>query len=168
MRAQGKWSEAKLRGENFPLQIHGRTPGELFIGGEKLWKWNGKRAQEIAAPDHDTVSRLWVTGDDRLVGGSNSMSITDSAGGWQPLDMPMKSFGTLAQFRGVIYAGTMGAGVARVWPGPGAAVSPPCIVDRLVDIGDALLTTGRGPTLIGDGSHWDVVQIPECEIGKLP
>jgi hypothetical protein len=150
----------------FPLQVHGRASTEVFVGGETLFRWDGKKLSAMESPEDDTIAVLQVTADDRLVGGDTYMSITTPAGTWERLPMPMKEFRTMTELGGVIYAGTLDGGVARVLPGPGVAVTTPFNVALLANLGDALLASGDGQTFVGDGTRWEPIQVPAYEAGQ--
>ena len=168
IRTKGTWTQHSLGGDKTPYQIHGRSPAEVFIGGETLHKWNGATVEEIDGPDDgDIIDALWVTSDDRLVGGDSEMSITEADGSWSPLAVPAVNYGNLEEFRGIIFASS-GDGVAQVLPPLPDLVSPPAALARIVNVGDALIAIGNDVALVGDGTTWSAIQVPSCEVGKRP
>lgn len=161
------WSQHKLRGEDAPYQIHGRTPSEVFIGGDTLWRWDGRAPKRIEPPDDDSADAVWVTADNRLVVGYTYLSITNATGGWERLATPGETVGVLAELNGALYA-TTSRGVVRVTPGGCALVSPLADVDQMSVVGDALVAMGDNLSLVGDGTSWQPIQVPWCEMGKRP
>jgi hypothetical protein len=166
IRSKGTWKKHSLKGSEFPIQVHGRDPSEVFIGGEPLLKWNGKKVEEIEGPDDgDLICGLWVTADERLVGGDTDMSITTPEGGWKRLRTPVKNFGTLTELDGVIYA-TSREGMVRVLPPKAEVVSPKLDVKRVANVGDALIALGEAFSLVGREKSWKKITVPELEAGK--
>lgn len=161
------WSHHKLRGEDAPYQIHGRTPSEIFIGGDTLWKWDGHAPKRLKAPKDDSPDAVWLTADDHLVVGSTFLSVGNAAGDWERLTTPVEDFGVLAELNDVLYA-TTGQGVMRVMPGGCAMVSPPVDLDRMSAVGDALVAISDDVCLVGDGTSWQPIQVPACEMGQRP
>jgi hypothetical protein len=168
VRQSGTWKKHKLPKCRFPFQIHGRSPSEVFIGGETPYRWDGKRPQRFEDPDDDTLHAIWVTEDDRLVGGGTHMSITTKTGDWDRLKMPGKSFGMLMEFDGTLYVSDQDRGVARVLPQPGKIVSPPFEPLMIYRVGDGLIAISDDTTMVFDGKAWKPIRVPKCEVGNTP
>lgn len=168
VRTGGVWKHHPLDGEGFAYQIDGRVRTEVFIGGEMLHKWDGQRAQPVEGPKDDSISGVCVTSADQLVGGNTYLSVAQGDGSWVRIDTPTREFGMLAEHRGVLYATASSAGVMRVLPPPAVLVTPPYEIDRLIDVGDALLAVGDDVSLVGDGTTWTPIRVPLCEFGQLP
>ena len=167
VRAKGVWKRHSLKKQGGAHQIHGRDPGEVFIGGDPLLKWNGKSLEEVGTPeDGEIVSSVWTTTDDRLVGGSRGMYLTDDQGDWSALAVPEANYGDLTELDGVLFAAS-DAGLVQVRP-PKAAPLDKNRIFRLANIGDAVVAIGKEASIVGDGKSWKKIKVPVCEFGKKP
>ncbi len=146
----------------------GETERILFIAAETPYRWDGKRPQRFQDPDDDSLHAIWVTEDDRLVGGNRYMSITTKTGDWDRLKMPGKSFGMLMEFEGTLYVSDRDLGVARVLPPPGKMVSPRFEPDVIYHVGDGLVAISDDTTMVFDGKTWKPIRVPKCEVEKTP
>jgi hypothetical protein len=167
IRSSGIWKRHSLRGQAGPYQIHGRGPADIFIGGDPLLKWDGKALGEVGGPeDGEIITTVWVTPDDRLIGGTRSMYVTTADGEWQPLGVPEANYGNLMELDGVVF-GSSDAGLVQVRPAQSGFVNLNKFV-RLTSVGDALVAAGDAVSIIGDGKVWEEIQMPLCEVGKRP
>ncbi len=167
VRTNGVWKRQGLKGQAGPYQIHGREPTEVFVGGDPLLKWDGKALAEVASPeDGEILTTVWVTSDDRLIGGARSMYLTEPDGQWQPLPVPEANYGNLMELNGVVFASS-DAGLVQVRPPHAGFVDTNKFV-RLVGVGDALIAVGDSVSIVGDGKTWPEIQMPLCEAGKRP
>lgn len=166
VKRDGQWT-AHLAPNDMKLgSVHGRDPNDMFVGGEQLLHFDGTRLEEIENPDH-SVRVVWVTADDRLIGGWDLLSITTASGSWDPID-GIQDVMDLAEWKGEVYAGTFDEGVLKVYPGGVSRVSPPFGVTKLFAIDSGLLAVRKEVAQLFDGRTWQRVAIPECEIGKRP
>jgi hypothetical protein len=168
IRTNGTWKRHRVKNETPPYQIHGRKPDEVFIGGDPLRKWNGKSLEEVASPDDgEIIKAVWVTDDDRLIGGGRSLYTTDEEGAWHALEVPLANLGHLEELGGVVYCASDG-GLVQAKPPQAGFVTAPVNLPFLANVGDGLIAFGDETALVGDGKTWKEIQVPSCELGKRP
>jgi hypothetical protein len=169
IRQDGKWQMKRPPGEGLPYQIDGSDPKQVFIGGSELAQWNGSKLTVLEAPDDDIIDGLALSADDRLVGGNSYVSVSEADGGWRRIATPTKRFYAYARWRDHVYTLSSKSGVLRVYPGPVEVLTRPLKGPvGLVAVGDGLIALSREAVLMFDGSQWTEIQIPTCELGKLP
>lgn len=167
VRQGGSWSMLPSLGGT-PFQIHGRHLNEVFVGGTELAKYNGKTLEPLDPPEDDSISALWVTSDDRLIGGNTYMSITNSDGDWERIETNESDFYNLVEFDGHIYASTFDEGIVRVYPHTPTQVTPAFETNAIISLGDGLIAVGDDESMIFDGNEWSAIQVPVCQEGKTP
>ncbi len=168
IRSADGWVRHDAPGEGFPHQIHGRKPDEVYIGGDQLVQYDGTALVELEGPDDDAIPALWVTQDDRLLGGDTRLSITNADGGWERIATKIGDFLVMAEFGGHVYAATYEGGVARVHPGVPERVTPEFDVDRVVSFSDGLVAPGEPHSMVFDGQTWRSISVPTCHVGATP
>lgn len=168
VRLGGAWKQYQVPGEGFPLQMVGTSPQQIYVGGPELCLWDGTTLTALEGPPWDNTDCLAITPDDRLVAGSEYVSVSRPDGGWEKLDTPMRGFAAFARYKDTIYALSHEDGVASVYPGPVTAVTRALEATTLVSVGDGLVAIGDDGVLVFDGSQWSEIEIPLCEVGKLP
>ncbi len=122
----------------------------------------------MAAPNRDNATALWVTQDDRLLAGDRNLSMLGANGRWAPMALPFRDVSSLMELSGEVYASVVERGVARVLPAPAALVTPPFEVDRLDFVGNGIVAVGSPFSMLTDGTRWQTIQVPECELGQRP
>jgi hypothetical protein len=168
IRNKGNWKRHPLKRSSTPMQIHGRKFEEVYVGSEDPWRWDGKKLEELEAPEDDTTDSVWVTEDDRLLAGTHGLYLSNAKGDWEPLEVPASRIMMLLEHKGVIYAAAESGGLLRVFPGRPAVLKGKVTIDRLASLGDALVGIGEEVMLIGEGKTWKQIPIPTCEVGKRP
>jgi hypothetical protein len=168
IRQGGKWLSKRAPGEGFPFQMDGTRGDQVYIGGPELSMWDGKKLVSLDAPEDDGLGSLVLSADDRLVGGSTYISISTESGGWERIAAPVKRFFMFARFREEVYALSGMKGVLRVYPGKPTVVTPPMEAYWLASVGDGLVAVGEDVVFAYDGTRWFEVDIPKCELGKVP
>lgn len=166
VREAQKW--LNKRGPNGAHQIDGLTADQVYIGGEELMVWDGKKLNALEGPDDDNISGLAVSADDRLIGGNSNANISDGDGGWERIDTPVEDFFSFARLGDAVYGLTTEDGVVRLYPGKPKVVSPALEASGLVAVGDGLIAYGDDGVLAFDGKKWSKVKLPSVEKGKKP
>jgi len=170
IRQGGKWLSTPALGEGFPFQMDGTRGDQVYIGGPELGMWDGKKLVALDAPEDDNLGSLALSSDDRLVGGSRAVSVSTESGGWERIATPprIKTFFMFARFRDEVYALSGTKGVLRVYPGKASVVTQPLEAYWLASVGDGLVAVGEDVVFVYDGTSWSEVDIPKCELGKVP
>lgn len=169
IRSRAGWTNWKMPEDGLPFQVHGRSPTAVFIAaGNAIFQWDGQNLQEMAAPNRDNATALWVTQDDRLLAGDRNLSMLGANGRWAPMALPFRDVSSLMELSGEVYASVVERGVARVLPAPAALVTPPFEVDRLEFVGNGIVAVGSPFSMLTDGTCWQTIQVPECELGQRP
>jgi hypothetical protein len=168
VRVAGKWRNFRAPGEGLPLQTDGTRADQVFIGGSTLSMWDGNQLVELESPEDDLMNRLAVSADDRLVGGNQYVNISNADGTWSRVDTPTLGMFAYARFRDSVYALSDKMGLLKVYPGKVEVLSSPIDPMGLASVGDGLIAYGTDGVLAYDGKQCFDVQIPACEVGKLP
>ncbi|MCG8572130.1 MAG: hypothetical protein MJB14_18515 [Spirochaetes bacterium] len=144
---------------------YGTKANEIYVGGTCLFKWNGLQLEQLETPETDPLSALYITGDDRLIGGDNHLHISNDNGEWDAIETDYSDFMHIAEFKGALYAATFGSGVVRIFPGKPKAVTEPLEIEEIVNVGDGMIAFGEEEILMTDnGDTWQPIEMPECEL----
>jgi hypothetical protein len=164
VRVKGKWSAHKFDGGSD--QIHGRDPSRVFVGGDELACWNGKKLSVIKPPPDDMFRCVWVTKDGKLIGGNHHINILNDDGSWGRQKGPALSLLRMMEFQDTIYA-SGAKGVLRIFPEPRKLVKAVPFARFLWNVGDALVfdTAREGPFLF-DGKKWAKITMPAYKKGE--
>jgi hypothetical protein len=168
VRQAGAWQSKRVPYEGFPFQMAGTRADQVFIGGTELCLWDGKDISLLESPRDDTIDRLAISADDRLVGGSRYLSASKPDGTWERIATPIKGWYMFARLGDRVYALSDHKGVVSVYPGPVSSLTRPLDAIGLVAVGDGLIAIGTDGVLAFDGQQWTDVHVPVCEVGKQP
>ncbi|HSY21422.1 MAG TPA: hypothetical protein VK841_04870 [Polyangiaceae bacterium] len=168
IRSAGKWLNLRAPGEGLSFQADGFRADHVFIGGPTLSMWDGKKLVELESPERDTMGRMVLSADDRLVGGNSDVNISKPDGTWGLIDTPTKGFYAYARFRDEVYVISDDMGLLKVYPGDVRVLSPRIDPLGLVSVGDALIAYGTDGAFIWDGGKCTPIDMPVCEVGKQP
>ena len=164
-RIGGRWSR-HVPPERVTLlrSPYGTKPDEIYVGGNCLFLWNGTQLEQLQAPETDSLSALFVTSDDRLIGGKRRLHISNEDGGWDTIETSYSRFTHICEFQGSLYAATLGNGIIRIYPGKPEAVTQPLEINFVLTVIDGLIALGDTTVLASfDGTEWFQVRMPICE-----
>lgn len=167
-RIRGNWSRHVPPKEVTLLcSPHGRKPSEIYVGGSRLFLWNGTQLEQLEEPEIDSLYALFVTADDRLIGGNRQLQISNADGGWDAIKTNYSDFMHIVEFRSSLYAATYDSGVIRIYPGKPEAVTEPLETDMIMAVHDGIIAIGDSGVFASyDGTKWFQVEMPVCKRGK--
>lgn len=146
---------------------YGTKPNEIYIGGSSLFLWNGTQLIQLEQPETDSMSALYVTADDRLIGGKEQLHISNEEGGWDDIKTSYSRFTKIVEFQGSLYAATFRRGIIRIYPKKPKAVTEVLKTRKIVAMNDGIIAFGDSGVFVShDGTKWFQVEMPVCKQGE--
>jgi hypothetical protein len=164
-RIDGKWEE-HVPPVNVTLLYnpYGITANEIYIGGSRLFMWDGSELIQLDEPETDSLSALYITKSNNVIGGDNSLHISNDDGGWDEIKSEYSDFTRIVEFQKELYAATYDSGIIKIYPGKPEAVTDQLELDSILSLKDGLIAFGDELVLATyDGKKWFPIKMPECD-----